>query len=311
MRAVRHTTNGIEVLDVDPPHGDGVLVHIRAVGICGTDLSLLKRGPLPVTLGHEMAGDLDDGTPVAIEPVVTCGTCDQCKGGNYHRCRLGLRIGIGIARDGGMAEMIRVPERCLTRLPAGVQMRDAALVEPLAVILHGLRRSEVSPGQRVAVVGGGSVGLLAVAATARLGCEVGLVARYEHQIERGKKLGAVEAKGEYNVVLECAGTESALAQACALAAPAGTVVVYGAHFDKLVLPGMAVLGKELRILPSLMYNQHGGGSDFDSAAAFLARNPDIAEVLITHRFSLEQARKAFETALDRKSGAIKVALHPA
>ncbi len=89
MRAVRSTEEGIQVVDIDPPAGDGVRVRIRSASICGTDLNMVKLGALPVTLGHELAGVTDDGTPVAIEPIAPCGSCDQCAAGAYHLCRNG------------------------------------------------------------------------------------------------------------------------------------------------------------------------------------------------------------------------------
>jgi threonine dehydrogenase-like Zn-dependent dehydrogenase len=310
MRAVRHTAQGIEVVDVAEPTGQ-VLVHVRAVSICGSDLGLLKYGPLPFTLGHEIAGELEDGTKVAIEPSKSCGQCDQCQSGNSHRCRLGLfATSYGIGLDGGMAERICVPARALVRLAPAVPIENASLVEPLAVAVHGLRIAGVQYGQRVAVVGGGSVGLTTVAAARALGCEVGLVARHPHQEAAGKRLGAVAVQGEYALTVEAAGTATAVQQACELAAPGGAVLVLGVHSGELKLPGTLSMLKELRIYNSFAYNHHAGGRDFEAAAALLAREPDIARVLITHRLPLSDAHKAFEVAADRKSGAIKVVLHP-
>lgn len=310
MRAVKYTSRGIEVVDVDPPSGDGVRVRIRSVSICGTDLSLIKGGPVPIVLGHEMAGELDDGRGVAIEPVAPCGSCDQCASNNYHRCRTGAACGMGLGRDGGMAQYMRVPERCLVPLPVGTKLPDACLVEPLAVVLHGLRLAEVEPHHSVAVVGGGSIGLLAVAALRALGCKVALSARYPHQVGCGERLGAVPVRGHYDRVIECAGSESALAQSCELARPGATLLLLSMYWDKIVLPGVVAMTKELRIVTSLCYNRHAGGRDFEAAAALLAQHPELGDAILTHRFSLEDARAAFAAAADRKTGAIKVVLHP-
>jgi threonine dehydrogenase-like Zn-dependent dehydrogenase len=310
VKAVRNTTQGIELVEVPEPAG-GIRVHIRAVSICGSDLGLLAYGPLPFTLGHEIAGELDDGTKVAVEPATPCGTCDQCASGNTHRCRLGLlATTLGIGLDGGMSERIAVPERALVRLPPSIPIEDAAIVEPLAVAIHGLRIAGVGYGQRVAVVGGGSIGLTTVAAARDLGCEVGLVARHAHQQAAGERLGAVAVRGEYALTVEAAGTESAMRQACELAAPGGAVLVLGSHNAGLKLPGTMPMLKELRVYNAFGYNHHAGGRDFEAAAALLARQPGIARALITHRFPLADARKAFELAADRKQGAIKVVMHP-
>lgn len=310
MRAVRHTEDGICVVDVAEPEGD-VCVHIRSVSICGSDLGMIALGPLPFTLGHEMAGELDDGTLVAVEPCSPCGTCDQCALGQTNRCRIGtFAASLGLGLDGGMADRIRVPERCLIRLPAAIAIEDACVLEPLAVAIHGLRIAGVEYGQRVAVVGGGSIGLMTVAAARALDCEVALVARHPHQKAAAEKLGAVAVNGEYGLTVDAAGSDSALKQACELAAPGGTLLVLGVYHGDIKLPGLMMMFKELRVVGSYCYNHHAGGRDFDTAAALLAREPAIAQALITHRLKLGDAREAFQVAADRKSGAIKVVMHP-
>ena len=309
MRAVRRTERGVEVLDLDAPAGEGVDVHIGAAGICGTDVRVAAAGPHPVTLGHELAGHLDDGTAVAIEPIAPCGTCDQCQASRYHLCRGGPDIFIGWGLDGGMADIVRVPERALVPLPPSLGVGDACLVEPLAVAVHGLRLAAVQGGDRVAVIGGGSIGLCASAAATSLGCEVGLVARHDAQVTAGERLGATAAiSGEYDVVVEAAGSESAMAQAVALARPRATLL--GTYWGLLPVPAVEATMKELRVLPTITYNRHASGRDVDGAAALLAARPEIAEAMITHRFPLDDAPHAFDVATDRAAGAIKVVLEP-
>ena len=311
MRAVRYTPNGIDVIDVPSPQGDGVRVRMRSAGICGSDLHMLEHGyHPPVTLGHELAGELTDGTPVAIEPLVPCGTCELCAAGDYNLCRSAPTMIVGIMRDGGMAEELLVPPRCLVPLPAGVSARDACLVEPLAVAVHGLRKVGVHGGQRVGVVGGGSIGLCAVAAARATGAEVGIAARHEHQIAAAERLGARPIDGEYDVVIECAGSASALQTSCEIAKPGATLLLLSSYWDGLNFPGFIVMLKELRVQPSSMYGRHAAGRDIDGAAALLAANPEIPRAMITHRLPLDAAPEAFRIAQDRKAGAIKVVLEP-
>ena len=315
MRAVRCDGGAIRVADVPnvPRSSDtGVRVRVRSAGICGSDLHLLDSGvSLTNVLGHEMAGELDDRSCVAIEPIVPCGTCDCCSRGGYNLCRSGPGTVMGIGRDGGMAEEILVPERCLVRLPRGLATSDACLVEPLAVAVHGLRRAGPSATERVAVVGGGAIGLCAVAAAQARGAEVGLAARHDAQAVAGERLGALEIGGEYDLVVDCAGSSSALEQAVSLCKPGGTLLLLASYWDgRLVLPGFAVCLKELRVVPSSMYARHGVRRDVDTAAAVLAERPEIANAIITHRLPLEAASEAFALARDRKSGAIKVVLEP-
>lgn len=310
MRTIRNTEAGIEVVDVAPPEGDGARVRIRASGICGSDLMMIGMGPIPVTLGHESSGELPDGTPVAIDPSQPCGTCDQCSSGRSHLCRTSAQRTLGVSIDGGMADEVLVPPSSLVPLPHGVRVEDACLVEPLAVGVHGLRIAGVDGGARVAVVGGGTIGLLAVAAAVAAGCEVGLVARHERQVAAGAALGASAAEGEYDVVVDAAGSETALRRVAELSCPGATVVVLSTHFGLVPVPGIASLMKELRYQWAYTYGAHAGGRDVDTAAMMLARRPEIAREVITHRFPLEDAREAFRVAADRASGAIKVVLEP-
>jgi threonine dehydrogenase-like Zn-dependent dehydrogenase len=307
MRAVRNTEQGIEVVDVDDP-ADGLTVHVAGSGICGSDLHLIGYGPMPVTLGHEFAGRLDDGTAVAVEPLVPCGHCEWCERGDYHLCPDVLII--GISADGGMAEAIGVPERCLIPLAAGVDPVDAAVVEPLAVAVHGLRLAGLESGSQTTVIGGGSIGLAAVAVARAAGCDVAVVARHPHQQAAAERLGATLGPIEADVVVEAAGTESALDAATEIAAPKATIALLGTYWDGLRGQGFPFTAKELRLVGSFAYCRHRNGRDMDDAAAILAADPTIADAIITHRFPLEDAAQAFRVAADRASGTIKVVLEP-
>src|SRR5262249_13810477 len=163
MKAVRPRDRGVEVVDVPRPNGEGVRVRVRSAGICGSDLHIVGS-PFATgkTLGHEIAGLTPDGTPVAIEPLLACGRCARCIDGDYNCCELGPGTLIGVGHDGGMAEELVVPERCLVPLPQAVRVEDACLVEPLAVVVHGLRRARLRGGERVAVIGGGTTRLAGV-----------------------------------------------------------------------------------------------------------------------------------------------------
>jgi threonine dehydrogenase-like Zn-dependent dehydrogenase len=312
MRAVRCEGGSVEVAEVLPPRGDGVRVRIRSAGICGSDLHMVSGGfPLPHTLGHEMAGVAPDGTPVAIEPLLPCQACERCRAGEYNLCVRGPSIVIGTSHDGGMAEEIVVPERCLVPLPAGAPPRDACLVEPLAIAVHGLRRAGLRGDQKVAVIGGGSIGLCAVAAATSAGAAVGLAARHDAQIDAGARLGARPAPEEgCDLVVDAAGTEAALEQAVALCRPGGTLLLLATYWSGLALPGFALCLKEVTVVPASMYGRQGAARDIDVAAGLLATRPELAETLITHRFPLEAAPEAFRTAADRAAGAIKVVLEP-
>ena len=316
MRAVRCSEKGVQVLDLRPPDGDGVRVRVASAGICGSDLHMVAGGfAMGRTLGHEIAGELSDGRRVAIEPVDPCGACDPCTGGDYNLCERGAGMLLGVGLDGGMADEVLVPARSLVPLPTGLGLGDACLVEPMAVAAHGLRLARVrqagnGPG-RLAVVGGGSIGLCAVAMARAWGADVGLLARHPHQQEAGFRLGAREVEGRYPLVVDAAGSESALTRAVELCQPGGTLLLLATYWDgKLALPSFGVTLREIRILPSSLYSAEGDRRDVDAAAVALAGDALIAETLITHRFPLDAAAEAFEVAQSRASGSIKVVLEP-
>ncbi|MEM7408939.1 MAG: alcohol dehydrogenase catalytic domain-containing protein [Myxococcota bacterium] len=309
MRAVRARAGKVEVVDVEPPRHEGIDVTIRSAGICGSDLHLVAQGLEGVTLGHEMAGTTPDGTPVAIEPVRPCDACPACRAGDYNLCALGPTIVIGTSHDGGMAETIRVPERCLVPLARHVRVEDACLVEPLAVAVHGLRRARLRGDERVCVIGGGSIGLCAIAAVRAAGAPVDLVARHDAQRAAGARLGAGEPSDGYDLVIDAAGTPAALEDAVARARPGARLLLLATYWDGLALPGFALCLKEVRVIPASMYGRDGVARDVDVAAGVLARS-ELADAIITHRFPLEAAPEAFGTAADRASGAIKVVLEP-
>jgi threonine dehydrogenase-like Zn-dependent dehydrogenase len=321
MRAVRCRDGGVEVVDIPAPggRGDGVRVRVRAAGICGSDLHMVTSTQFPIaaTLGHEFAGTTDDGTPVAIEPIQPCGECEFCQSGDYQRCVMGSAMVMGTSLEGGMAEEVVVPERCLVPLPAGLRVEDACLVEPTAVAVHGFVQIGLRGDQRVAIVGGGSIGLAAVGVARASGARVDLIARHAAQLEAGERIGAhaLEESGAadaagYDVVVDAAGTTSSLARCVELARPGATLLLLASYWEGMELPGFLLCMKEVRVVPSMMYGRRSVGRDIDIAASVLAANPAIAETLITHRFPLDAAALAFETAAARESGAIKVVLEP-
>ncbi len=297
------------VLDVEEPAGDWPVLQVGAAGICGSDLTLVGWN-LPVTLGHEIAGTLD-GVGYCVEPSVRCGTCDQCRLGAPQRCRGTAPHGLlGVAFDGGLADRVAVPPECLVALPEGLAVEDASLVEPLAVSWHALRRAAAVTGERVLVVGGGSVGLLTVAAALAMGLEVDLEARHDHQREAGDRLGAGIPRGQYDITVEAAGTDSAMASCVRWSAPGGRIAVVGMPKGDLRVPGIGFMMNELSMVGCNCYDNGAGGHEFAQAAAVLANDPQIAATVITHRFPLADAAEAFRVAADRASGAVKVVLAP-
>jgi threonine dehydrogenase-like Zn-dependent dehydrogenase len=298
------------VVDVDEPEGPGELVAIRSAGICASDFGYIAAGSR-FLLGHELAGLTEDGTPVAIEAIFGCAECDLCRAGRYNLCATTALTGLGMGADGGMSQWFRAPARALVRLPDGLGPEDGCLVEPAAVAWHACRVAGLGGSQRVAVVGGGAIGLLAVAAARAQGApEVSIEARHPHQRELAERLGAGAATDGYDVVIVAAGSETALRRSVELARPGATLGVLGVFPPDVAWPQLECFLKELTTVPALGYCRHDHGRDFDDAAAMLAGDRELVDALVTHRFPIEDAAEAFRVAADRASGARRVVVEP-
>ncbi len=310
MKAVRAQRGGVVVEEIEEPPGSGELLFVRSASICGSDFGYLAGGSNFI-LGHELAGVTEDGRAVAVEALRACMSCRPCLEGRYNLCSSSHEQALGFSADGGMCEAFRHPAHHLEPLPEGLDVADASLVEPASVAWHGLRICGTAPTTRVAVVGGGAIGLMAVAAARAMGAgDIALEARYPHQRQAGERLGAGESSGLYDVVIESAGSTSSLARSVELVAPGGSIAILGLHQEAFSPDFLAIFLKEARILPSMAYCAHDGTKDISEAASMLAADPDIADTLITHRFALSDAEEAFRVAQDRRAGAIKVVIEP-
>ena len=284
--------------------------QIASAGICGSDLHLLKAGShSPHIAGHEISGITENGKNVAIEPIIPCGDCTNCFHENYHLCKNESKA-LGMTINGGMTEKIIVPENCLIELDPKVPIKDACLVEPLAVALHGLIKTQTNENHRIAVIGGGTIGLCAVVAANFLGCEVDLYAKYDHQIEAGFKLGAGKLSDQYDRVLDCVGNDDTLDLSAKSAKPGSWIVLLGIPFEGINLPGLRIIMNEIKIFPSIMYSATEGVRDFTVAARVIAEYPTIGKTIITHRYHLEDSEEAFKVADDKSSKSIKVIFDP-
>jgi threonine dehydrogenase-like Zn-dependent dehydrogenase len=308
MRAVRNAPPTVEVVEVPEPEGDGVLVRVTAAGICASDLNYLQYGSRQIA-GHEFAGTLEDGTAVAVEAIFGCGACPQCEQGNYNLCGRGPTA-LGMIDPGGMCEWFRAPPHALVPLPPGLELQDASLVEPASVAWHACHLGQIGPDTRVGVVGAGAIGILAAAAAQTMGAtDVALEARHPHQHEAGERIGAGTPSGGYDVVVESAGSESGLHRAVELARPGGRVVYVGVYGD-MSWPHQEAFMKEVALQPSLGYAGHHGRREFAEAADMLVARAELAKILITHRFPIEDASEAFRVAQDRSQGVFRVIVEP-
>jgi L-iditol 2-dehydrogenase len=310
-------------------------VRVRNCGICGSDLHWFVGGfpPPPVCPGHEISGEIVElasdegplrvGQRVAVEPLVACRECTYCRTGDYQLCPH-LQI-LGTSRHGGFAEELAMPAYALFPLPDALDFESGALAEPLAVCVHGVRLGEVGIGDRVLVLGAGSIGLLSVVAALAAGAqEVGITARHPHQAEMARHLGAThvfgsDAKGTQEldqwsagnrvdrVIETVGGTADTIDVAVGAVRRGGTVVLLGVFTQAPRCPALAMVVKEVRLVGALTYGRVGTRADFEVAIELLARTPSVRD-MITHRFGLGELQAGLETAADKARGAIKVTI---
>jgi 2-desacetyl-2-hydroxyethyl bacteriochlorophyllide A dehydrogenase len=320
----------------EPGAGD-VVVRVRSCGICGSDLHWYHGEMMqPVDCpGHEIAGEVAEvgagvtslraGDAVAVEGVSCCGVCRYCASGDYQLCTMMGIVGMTI--PGGFAEYLQIPARHCFPVPAGVDFPTAALTEPLAVAVHGVRLARLEIGQRVLVLGAGTIGLMAILAARAGGAgEILATARRPQQREAALALGADRVfdsadetallgeaiAGPVDVVIETVGGRAdTLDTAVATARPGGAICLLGAFTGNPSFPALFILAKELKILGSKVYGRAGARAEYDIALDILQRQGKaIAERLITHRFPLDDIARAFEVASDKTTGSIKVTIAP-
>lgn len=316
-----------------PPLGLGdVLLHIAACGVCGSDLHQYHgRWPQPeVVPGHEIGAVVEEvgaevsevrpGDAVCVEPIIRCGRCRYCLTGRYLLCETGRYI--SVQAHGGFAERMVVPDYCCFRLATDLAPELGAFAEPLSVGLHAVRLAAPMGADTVLVLGAGTIGLMTVAAARAMGAgRVLVTARYRHQAEAARALGADEAlpaEGATeamrkvcpdgpDVVVETVGTVGGMTgEALQLVRKLGTVVLVGGVTGPAPIDLGPIIFRELRVLGSPCYGQVGVRKDFEIAAELLStRAVDVAP-LVTGRFPLDETDRAFRAAADKRSGAVKV-----
>lgn len=313
MRAVIAEAGSVSVVEVAAPPESDRLVRVAEAGICGSDLHMVAAGMARVAMGHEFGGYLADGRLAAVRPTGECGACESCRRGFMSACRDGWGTAHGIAIDGGLADMVEVDPARVFPMASSARPKDAALVEPLAISWHGVRRAAPPTGSRALVVGAGSIGLLSIVALQAWGVEVDIVSRHPHQSAAAEALGArvVDSpKGwTYDTTLDAVCTQQTFDQCVSAAVPGGTVLEFGMFWTPVQLSN-ALMFKEVTIVPTMGYSHATDHDDFREAADHLGAHPEVADQLVTHTFALDDAVEAFRVAADRASGAIKVHLVP-
>ncbi|NJD58468.1 MAG: hypothetical protein C3F13_01365 [Anaerolineales bacterium] len=326
-------------IPVPIPTPDELLVQVKRVGVCHSDVEVYRQelgiyrtggASLPITVGHEWAGvvvevgsrvqDFEPGERVTGECGMGCGHCALCQQGLHNICPERVEMGV-FNRDGAYAEYLTVPAAHAHHL-YDLSFQEGALVEPCTVGLWLARRAGIGPGDRVAVIGCGTVGLMAVQTARFFGADqVVAVSRSPFKLDLAKKMGAdttiniselsvadaapiVTKDQDFNVVIEATGVSDGATLALRTAAPRGRVVVTGVFEKELQLIDFnTIMPKELTVMGSL-----GGPTVFDEAVELIRKGQLKVLPINTHSFPLSEGPQALAMVAHGHPDMVKVHL---
>lgn len=306
------------------------LVRVEACGFCGSDINIVAgthpRAQAPLTIGHELSGSIVEiaeptaglavGDRVTTYPLISCGVCYACTHGNPHVCRQ-LRL-FGFDIDGGMAEFVKLPVDSLMKLPDDMPASIGALIEPLAVAVHGVHRVQLEGVNVAVVLGAGPIGILTalvakqagiphvrisdvLPARLELATSLGLTAVPAGALLRAEIMKVSDQNGA-DVIYECAGHPSSAKEMTALVRSRGTIVNLGVFKRPVEVDLQAINFKEVEIVGSRVYER----KDFQ-AAIEMAMSLPLASI-ISREFSLDDVSDAFR--LFRAGEVCKVLILP-
>ncbi len=341
--AVLHGVHDMRVENVPMPEISrerDVLVRIRSVGVCGSDVHFHERGvigkyPLtePTIMGHEAAGEvvevldegcgLSPGDRVAIEPGYTCRRCEFCKSGQYNVCPDVVFLAAPPIH-GAFAEYLAWPSDFLFKLPDSLSMDDGAMMEPLAVGLWAATRGGAKPGDSVAVLGAGPIGLLTMQSAIAAGATRAIVSDLESgRLELAAKLGAtdtIDASEDdaeaaimemtggrgVDVAFECAGAVPALQMALRVTRNGGTTQIVGMPAEQHPqIPLYEMINREIDLRGLFRY-----ANCYPPAISLVEAGRVDVESLVTHHFELDETPEAMTFVHERRDGVIKAVIRP-
>lgn len=312
-----------------------VLIRVRRMGICGSDLHYYAEGHCgafvprsPFVLGHEFTGEIVEagaavegmtaGERVAVDPSRPCGACKSCRAGRYNLCLEMKYLGSASSDphvDGAFASHVAMPAENCHLLPDHVDDAEATLLEPLSVAAHAVMRAGSVAGKSVLIQGAGTVGQLVLLVARALGAaSITVTDLKEPALELARRQGAdhawlaSRARAElsagppsgFDVVFEVSGASEALGLAIELADRGGTIVQVGTLPADIELPAQLIMQKELQLMGSFRF-----ANVFAMALNLIASRRVDVHPVITHTFGFDELVPAFEAALEDE-GALKV-----
>ena len=330
LTVICETPGTLRALQRDRPvRAEGeVLVRVRRVGVCGTDLHIYTgKQPFlqyPRVMGHELSGVVEEAVPggrlavgdvVYVMPYLSCGHCVACRQGKTNCC-VNIQV-LGVHRDGAFTEYLSLPEAFVHRAE-GVSLDQAAMVEFLAIGAHAVRRGEVRAGQRVLVVGAGPIGMAAMIFAGLRGAEVTALdgrqdrldfCRRELGVARSVTLGegdeaqlADATQGEFfDLVFDATGNAKAIERGFAWVAHGGRYVLISVVRDTISFSDPEFHKRETTLLGS----RNATTEDFEAVLAAMRAGQVPTAALNTHRMALADVPEGFARLLDPGQGVVK------
>jgi len=320
----------LQFVDIPEPEigENDVLMKIKKVGICGTDLHIYNGGmkvPTPLVMGHEFVGDIvkvggrvnnvNVGDRVVAEHVIGCGECAYCREGKRNLCK--KPVVIGLHRPGALAEYLSIPADLVFKLDDALSYDEGVLVEPVSIAVYAVRKAGVNVGDTVAVIGQGPIGLMVdYVAKASGGTVFGfdrhdnrIVYAKDHQyIFEGFNIQSGDYREKFNIhayegadiVVEAVGSDTSAQLALDLAKPGGRVIILGVFEHDVMVNMMNIVRKELIVIGSWTCI-----FSIEETMLLMKTQKLNTNELITHRYKFEDAIKAFEESSTDKSNRIK------
>ncbi|WP_204121192.1 MULTISPECIES: 2,3-butanediol dehydrogenase [Levilactobacillus] len=341
----------LEDVTIPEPNDDQVQIKVKFCGICGSDLHEYSEGltlptsrhplsgkKLPITMGHEFAGEvvkvgqavtqLKVGDPVAVEPLIACGHCDNCRAGKYNLCENaigddGSSNFIGFSDDGGYAEYANIREFFAHKMPAGMSYELGAVTEPTTVAYEAIKKSGLREGQTVAVMGAGPIGLLTAALAKIAGATRVFISDVsKERLQKAKELGLTDllnpekddvattikqaVPGGVDIVYDAAGIQATFDTAIRSVKKAGKVMLI-ALFAKSITVDVTnrLIMQGLDILTTLGYN-----NDYPAVMQIINQHQDLFNQIITKKIPLDRAIEDGVKTLAVDKSQVKILISP-
>ena len=312
---------------------DDVVVRVVYCGVCGSDVHFYQHGEpefpdvYPFVPGHECAGEvvevgrnvtsLKAGDRVAVEPGITCGKCEWCKGGKYNLCPR-VRFLSAPTYHGVLRNYFAHPAELCYRLPQGISTLEGAMIEPLSVAFNAATQSGITIGQKAVILGSGCIGLVTLLTLNAMGVgDVTVVDQFDIRLDKARQLGArhvinasrsdavatvldiTDGKGA-DVVFEAAGNQKTAAQTLLLAKRGGTIVIIGNIVGQTPFNFQMFVNKELNLRSSFRYR-----NVFPPAIEAVATGKVDISQIVSKVYDFEQSQMAFEDSISDKEGMVK------